>query len=103
MKIPPGLLLKLWFTGSRPGIRFGIENASEPEFCTPRGSPPMRGVVGIPLFILRTPPNSHPRSTAAAGPWRDGDTGTCQMPLIAELCLTSKSDGAVLISGANQD
>src|SRR5215471_2398027 len=103
MKIPRGLLLKVWFTGSHPGTRFGIENASEPEFWTPSGSPPIRGVVGIPLFILTIPPNSHPRSRTVAGPRRDLETGICQIPLIDALCLTSKSDGAWLISGANQN
>src|SRR5262249_13807755 len=73
------------------------------EFCTPRGSPPIRGVVGIPSFSLTIPPNSHPRSTVAAGPWREPGAGICQIPLMDALLVTLKSEGARLICGANQN
>src|SRR4029077_16017981 len=87
-KIQLGLLLWLGFTGLHPATRSGMPNVSEPLFCTPRGSPPMRGVVGIPLFSLRMLPSSHPFRSAPAGPWRDLAPGTSQMPLIAALWVT---------------
>src|ERR1700719_1751203 len=80
-----------------------MPKVSEPLFCTPIGSPPMRGVVGTPLFSLRILPNSHPFMSAPAGPWRDLDPGTSQMPLIAALCVMLKSETARLIWGANQN
>src|SRR5947209_10264032 len=79
----PGELFQLWLMGSDPGTRSGMPNVSEPLFCTPIGSPEMRGVVGIPLFNLRMPPISHPFRSAPAGPWRDLSPGTSQMPLMA--------------------
>src|SRR5882724_5676365 len=78
----PGELFQLWLMGSDPGTRSGMPNVSEPLFCTPIGSPEMRGVVGIPLFSLRMPVISHPFTSAPAGPWRDLSPGTSQMPLI---------------------
>src|SRR5437867_6687037 len=89
--------------GSRPGILSGIPNVSEPEFRTFIGSPEMRGVVGTPLFALNMPPSCHPRSTPAAGPWREGDTGICQSALIDAVWVKLKSEGAQLMEGANQN
>src|SRR5215472_1479961 len=80
-----------------------MPNVSEPEFCTPMGSPEMRGVVGTPLFALKMPPTSHPCSTPAAGPCRAGDTGICQIALITAVCVKLKSEGAQLMDGANQN
>src|SRR5215831_12226832 len=89
--------------GSHPAILSGMPNVSEPEFCTPIGSPEMRGVVGTPLFALKMPPSSHPRTTAATGPCRDGDTGICQSALMTAVWVKLKSEGAQLMDGANQN
>src|SRR5207247_5127475 len=88
--------------GSTPGILSGMPNGSEPEFRTPIGSPEMRGVVGTPLFALKMPPICHPRSSAAAGPWREEDTGICQIPLTDAVWVKLKSEGAQLMEGANR-
>src|ERR1700680_4272119 len=87
--------------GSHPGTLSGMPNVSEPEFCTPIGSPEMRGVVGTPLFILRMLPNCHPPSTPFANPARG--PGTCQRPLMTAVCVTLKSETARLMDGANQN
>src|SRR5207245_2286682 len=99
----PGELFQLWLMGSDPGTRSGMPNVSEPLFCTPIGSPEMRGVVGIPLFSLRMPPISHPFTSAPKDPWRDLGPGTSQMPLIATLWVMLNSETARLICGANQN
>src|SRR2546425_2549479 len=75
-----GLCLKSWLIGSQPARRLGMPNASLPAFNTPIGSPPITGVVETPLLALKIPPNSHPPSTAAAGPCRD-PAGICHVPL----------------------
>src|SRR2546425_11754086 len=89
--------------GSTPGTRSGMPNVSEPLFCTPIGSPEMRGVVGTPLFSLTMLASSHPFTSAPAGPWRDLSPGTSQMPLIAAVWVILKSEGPQLIDGADQN
>src|SRR6516225_5485716 len=89
--------------GSHPGILSGMPNASEPEFCTPIGSPPMSGVVGTPLFALTMPPTSHPRSSVAARPCKEDETGICQSALMTAVWVKLKSEGAQLMDGANQN
>src|SRR5579872_351425 len=83
-------------------IRFGMEKTSEPTFCIPRGSGAMRGVVGTPLFSLTMPPNCHPPTTAAKPLWRC-DPGNSQVPLTETAWVTLKSEGPLLIEGANQN
>src|SRR2546426_12535112 len=99
---PPGLLLNLWLRGSRPGILSGMRTESA-ELSVRIGSREMRGVVGPPLFALKMPPSCHPRSTPAATPWREEDTGICQIALTDAVWVKLKSEGAQLIPGANQN
>src|SRR5215469_5610941 len=89
--------------GSHPGILFGMPNVSEPEFCTPMGSPEKRGVVGTQLFALKIPPTSHPRSAPAANPCSEEEIGICQSALMTAVWVKLKSEGAQLMDGANQN
>src|SRR5438128_11490942 len=88
--------------GSRPGILSGMPTESA-AFSVRIGSPEMRGVVGTPLFALKMPPTCHPRSTPAASPWREEETGICQIALTDAVWVKLKSEGAQLIEGANQN
>src|SRR5437660_970958 len=70
------------FTGLQPGTVFGKPNWSAPEFCRPKGSSEMIGVVGTPLLIVKMPPSSHPPSAVfAIGP-SDFGAGISHKPLI---------------------